>query len=212
MNIWPKDPKNVNAAIIVAHPDDETIFCGGTLLSYPLWNWSVICVTAENDERFNEFEKAIEIYKCLGVNITRSCNLKKPDKNEPLSEEDRQNWKESIEQLGLSPEIVFTHHKTGDYHVNHHIPLAKIVFELFSGICSVWETVYPGNPDPHGINEYARGSKCHKVELTQDLLKQKKEIFDTSYVNQIERGINTNNIPGIIEYEFIKGPEMFTSD
>ncbi len=58
-------PKNV--AVIVAHPDDETLWAGGTILSHPSWNCFIISVCRGNDpERAPRFYKALKILRSSG--------------------------------------------------------------------------------------------------------------------------------------------------
>ena len=77
------------ALLIVAHPDDETIFSGGMLLSYPAWNWNIVCVTMQQGTpRPREFESVMKRYEELGVNIQSHLTLNKPDFNQDLSAQD----------------------------------------------------------------------------------------------------------------------------
>jgi pentatricopeptide repeat protein len=58
-------PKNV--AVIVAHPDDETLWAGGTILSHPSWNCFIVSVCRRNDfERASKFYKALKVLKSGG--------------------------------------------------------------------------------------------------------------------------------------------------
>jgi LmbE family N-acetylglucosaminyl deacetylase len=43
-----KPPKAV--AVIVAHPDDETLWAGGTILSHPSWQWFIVCLCRGSDK------------------------------------------------------------------------------------------------------------------------------------------------------------------
>ncbi len=174
-NNWPENTSDINALIVIAHPDDETIFCGGTMLSLPKWNWTIVCVTMKQDtQRPQEFDKAIQMYKDLGVNIISHLTLNKPDEDRALSSEEYTDWKDSIKALNIHPDIVLTHHRTHDYHLNHHMPIANIASELFKNI---WETVYPGATK---ISAYAERSKVKRVELDADLLEKKRQVFDQS--------------------------------
>ena len=38
------------ALVIVAHPDDETIWMGGYILRYTDWDWTVVSLCRVNDE------------------------------------------------------------------------------------------------------------------------------------------------------------------
>lgn len=50
-----------SCAVIMAHPDDETLWAGGTILMHPEANWTVITLCSKNDpHRSHRFFKAIE--------------------------------------------------------------------------------------------------------------------------------------------------------
>lgn len=60
------DPLNV--AMIVAHPDDETIWAGGTVLANRDWNWHVVSVCRASDpDRAPKFYKALAELGASGV-------------------------------------------------------------------------------------------------------------------------------------------------
>ena len=55
-------------AVIVAHPDDETLWAGGTILSHPSWKWFVVCLCRGSDEdRSPRFSNALKILKSEGI-------------------------------------------------------------------------------------------------------------------------------------------------
>lgn len=122
------DPKNV--AVIVAHPDDETLWAGGTILSHPSWNCFIVSVCRGNDS-----ERALKFYNALKV-LRSEGNMGNlddgPDQN-PLDEEE-------VEQtiLNLLPEkhydLVFTHNPNGEYtrHVRHE--------EVSKAVINLWNT------------------------------------------------------------------------
>ncbi len=201
---WPANGSGVNASVIVAHPDDETIFCGGTILTYPKWNWSVVCATMQtNTSRPQEFQNAMSLYKNYGVNIQHYLTLEKVDRNHLLSEIEFNDWKNSIQQLNLSPDIVFTHNVMGEYGHDHHMSLSKIIGEIFS---NVWEFVYPGDDK---ISPQPVKALIKRIELTEEILKKKGEIFNNCYISQISSIWDL--LPRLMKYEFESGPEIFTS-
>ena len=54
-----------SVAIIVAHPDDETLWAGGTILSHPEWEVFILCLCRKSDK--NRAPKFYKVLKILGA-------------------------------------------------------------------------------------------------------------------------------------------------
>jgi LmbE family N-acetylglucosaminyl deacetylase len=120
-------PKNV--AVVVAHPDDETLWAGGTILSHPSWNCFIVSLCRGNDkERAPKFYQALEVLKSEGKMGDLDDG---PDQN-PLNEEE-------VEQtiLDLLPEkhydLIISHNPNGEYtrHLRHE-EVSKAVINLWN--------------------------------------------------------------------------------
>jgi len=60
--------KQKSVALIVAHPDDETLWAGGTMLSHPTWSCFIVCLCRGNDaDRAQKFYKALKALKAEGT-------------------------------------------------------------------------------------------------------------------------------------------------
>ncbi|KPK81130.1 MAG: hypothetical protein AMS27_15700 [Bacteroides sp. SM23_62_1] len=60
--------KSITAAVIVAHPDDETLWAGGTVLAHPLWDWYIITLCRKSDpDRAPKFYRVLEILGAEGI-------------------------------------------------------------------------------------------------------------------------------------------------
>jgi LmbE family N-acetylglucosaminyl deacetylase len=123
------DIKPKNVAVIVAHPDDETLWVGGTILSHPAWNCFIISVCRGNDtERATKFNNALKILKSEGIMGDLDDG---PDQN-PLDEEE-------VEQtiLALLPkkhyDLIISHNPNGEYtrHLRHE-EVSKAVINLWN--------------------------------------------------------------------------------
>lgn len=193
----------INALLVVAHPDDETIFCGGTLLKNKHFQWTIITATYQSsDPRYKGFEKAMSRYSDYGVNIKsfRTLGLK-DGKQKKLSPIDWRLWRHAFTTIKLSPDLVITHNTIGEYGHPDHQAANRISHELF---LRVWEIICPGAKNyPQPMR-----SEMKKTNLSRDVLKKKKKIFDSCYPSE---SYIYKNLPDIMEYEFEKGPEVFTS-
>lgn len=198
--------QNVYALVIVAHPDDETIFMGGTILSHPNWKWKIICMTHEKDSlRGKELQDAIERYKKLGVSNISGVNLGMQDSYDPtISDKQKDEMKTRLKPL-LSEkyDIIFTHNSKGDYGHPQHIVVNTVVSELAEE--PVWEFVCLGAEKvvPAPFKKF-----IHLTVLDTRELDQKLEVFE-SYPSQISF---FRDLSAIAKYEFKTSPEIFTSD
>jgi LmbE family N-acetylglucosaminyl deacetylase len=109
--------KTKTVAVIVAHPDDETLWAGGMLLSNPEWECFVVCLCRGSDaDRAPKFYKALQILNAKGT----MGDLDDGPDQKPLSDE-------TIESaiLNLLPQnhfdLIITHSPNGEYtrHIRH---------------------------------------------------------------------------------------------
>jgi LmbE family N-acetylglucosaminyl deacetylase len=103
--------------VIVAHPDDETLWAGGTILSHPHNKWFVVCLCRASDtERSPRFYNALKLYKAEGI----MGDLDDSPDQHPLDEKDVE--KEILRLLPTTHfDLILTHNSTGEYtkHLRH---------------------------------------------------------------------------------------------
>ena len=76
------------AAVIVAHPDDETLWCAGTMLMHPEMHWTVLSMCRRSDpDRAPKFSRAIQLLHAVGI----MADLDDGPEQEPLPDELVQN-------------------------------------------------------------------------------------------------------------------------
>jgi LmbE family N-acetylglucosaminyl deacetylase len=103
--------EHVNCAVIVAHPDDETLWAGGTMLLHPDSCWTVVALTRKNDpDRSPKFRKAMECFNARGI----MGDLDDGPEQKPLS---TVNVQDAIMDLLPSDrlDLVLTHGPWGEY-------------------------------------------------------------------------------------------------
>lgn len=118
-----------NVAIIVAHPDDETLWAGGTILSHPPWQCFIVCLCRASDaERAEKFYMALQVLKAQGI----MGDLDDGPDQKPLKED---LIKQTILDL-LPPQhfdLIITHNPTGEYtkHLRHE-EVSRAVIKLWN--------------------------------------------------------------------------------
>ncbi|MFU8893096.1 MAG: PIG-L deacetylase family protein [Luteolibacter sp.] len=60
-------PLQARAAVVVAHPDDEILWCGGLILAHPQWHWHIVTLCrADDPDRAPKFNKVLEALHAEG--------------------------------------------------------------------------------------------------------------------------------------------------
>lgn len=114
-----------SVAVIVAHPDDETLWAGGTIMKHPSWKWYIItlCRASDND-------RAPKFYKVLNMLGAKGGmgDMDDGPEQKPLEMKD---IKDCI--MGLLPDqyfdLIITHDPAGEYtsHLRHEETSAAVI-------------------------------------------------------------------------------------
>lgn len=117
------------AVAIVSHPDDETLWAGGTILMHPEWEWTVVALCRGSDpDRAPRFRQALQQLGAKGA----IGDLDDGPEQAPLPDLDVQH---AI--LSLLPEThsdrILTHGPWGEYtrHLRHE-ETSKAVISLWA--------------------------------------------------------------------------------
>lgn len=130
-------------AIVVAHPDDETLWAGGTIMLHPESEWTVVAVCRKSDpDRAPRFYRAVELLNARGL----LGDLDDGPEQFPLTSHEVQNTVLELLPSGIF-DLVITHGIRGEYtrHLRHE-ETGKAVFALWgTGRMSakqVWRFAY----------------------------------------------------------------------
>ncbi|WGQ09825.1 PIG-L family deacetylase [Pedobacter gandavensis] len=114
--------------VIVAHPDDEILWAGGTLLGHPEWELLILCLCRKNDpDRAPKFEKAVAVLNAEGI-------MEDLDDGPLQSPQDINYISDLI--MGMLPtntfDLIMTHNPLGEYtrHLRHE-EIGKAVLNLW---------------------------------------------------------------------------------
>ena len=117
------------AAVIAAHPDDETIWAGGTILMHPDWQWTVVVLCRGNDpDRAPKFHRVVKKLGATG----RMGDLDDGPEQLPLLYGEVQTMILSC-LLEEHFSLILTHSPYGEYtrHLRHE--------ETSRAVISLWE-------------------------------------------------------------------------
>jgi LmbE family N-acetylglucosaminyl deacetylase len=171
---------NSKCAVIVAHPDDETLWAGGTILLHPDADWTVVTMCRKSDsDRAPKFYKALEEYNAKGA----MGDLDDGPEQNPLEFKLLQNT-----ILDLVPserfDLIITHSRWGEYtrHLRHE-ETAKAVFNLWNTdrlyAKHIWSFAYED-----GNKKYlprAEHNADYPFELPEQIWQQKYKIITDIY-------------------------------
>ncbi len=127
MNTRLKFKDKERAVVIVAHPDDETIWMGGFILKHPELDWTIMALCRASDlDRAPKFKRVCERYGATAIieDMDDEGNL---DYAQTVSEAGRL----AARYLGKLPiDYLFTHGANGEYGHEAHVATHEAVKTL----------------------------------------------------------------------------------
>ena len=186
------------AAIVVAHPDDEVIWCGGMLLQNPDWSWTVLCFCRGSDgDRRPKFERVCERLGARGI------ILDVDDGNPPAPIDPAAEIGHPIREhlCGRAWDLCLTHGANGEYgHPRHqqvHAEVCGLVDTRDLDCRELWTFAYACDAQTGLCRPSAEADVL--LELTDEQLAEKKRIVNEIY------GYRTD----VFEYRACVSPEGF---
>ncbi len=172
--------EHVNCAVIVAHPDDETLWAGGTLLMHPDSCWTIVTLTRRSDpDRAPKFQKALEHYVAKGI----MGDLDDGPDQKPLRTVEVED---AIVELLPSHryDLILTHSLWGEYtRHRRHEEVGRAVMALRESqrlsTGDIWMFAYDDDDGRH-LPRPAANSDVH-VRLPQEIWEHKYRIITDVY-------------------------------
>lgn len=169
-----------SVAVLVAHPDDETLWAGGTLLSAASWSPFVWCACRARDaDRAPKFYRVLKLLRARGAMADLDDSADQP----PLADERvEQSLLECLPSRHF--DRILTHSPLGEYtRHQRHEDVARAVLRLWlSGTLSaaeLWLFAY----DDNGGSRLPCAMKNADIvnELSLDVWEQKHRLITQDY-------------------------------
>ena len=170
----------MKAAIIVAHPDDETIWSGGLILQKPEWEWTVLSLCrADDPDRSRKFESVSDL---LGFDAF----ISDVDDSNPLKQINAQRDIGSRILNFLAStcwDLCLTHGSNGEYgHLRHkevHGEVLRLAHDGTLECRQLWTFAYECNVQKRFCLTHPHANEL--VHLSDKELFEKRRIVHREY-------------------------------
>jgi len=167
-------------AVIVAHPDDETLWAGGTILMHPECDWTIVTLCRKSDQdRAPRFFQVIEKLNAIGT----MGDLDDGPEQHPLKS--RQVQHEILQILPSSRyELIITHGLHGEYtHHLRHEETAQAVMALWKSdrlsAGQIWRFAYEDGGQKY-LPRAIEDADMH-IRLPEKIWQEKYDIITNIY-------------------------------
>lgn len=196
--------------MVVAHPDDETIWGGRRITGDPRNTWHVICCTMPGDrERVARFGDALNVLGATGE------ILPIPDETRPMSLDEQSIVTGRVSDFLTENDIteLVTHGPAGEYGHPRHKQLNQLITSTFNDVASVmWfslsatDRIWPKGRHfralevyfgsiPYGLDSYRYlNSSVHSSSRWQTLISQLAWMRDTIFAKEKPREISKSDL------------------
>ena len=167
-------------AVIVAHPDDETLWAGGMILMNPECKWTIISLCRANDtDRAPRFFNALKVYGASGA----MGKLDDGPEQKPLLEEDLEKTITSLLPK-KHYDLIVTHSPSGEYtrHKRHEETGRTVSFLWERGKITssqLWLFAYQDDNRAHYSEANKNADRI--VELPENIWFKKYTIITNTY-------------------------------
>jgi len=172
--------KGIQALVIVAHPDDETIWMGGTIARFKNAQWTIFALCRKSDpDRMPKFLRAARYYGARGI----ICDLE---------DERRMGTQESIPEImriirkelpQKTFDVLFTHGANGEYgHPRHkgvHVAIQQMLAKKEIRAKDVFFFSY--QLDKQKKIAQPRPRSPYRVELSNEEWRAKRNVIKKLY-------------------------------
>ncbi len=179
------DLSGMKCTVIVAHPDDETLWAGGVILSHPEARWHIITLCRASDaDRAPKFARVLAEYNAAGA----MGDLDDGPEQAPLQPAEVENTILSL--LGERTfDLIVTHSPSGEYtRHRRHEETGRAVLSLAAGgrlkTNALWLFAYSDNDRQEFPKPIAAANV--QLELAPEIWTRKYDIITTIYGFAVE--------------------------
>jgi LmbE family N-acetylglucosaminyl deacetylase len=175
-----KSDSRLRAAVVVAHPDDEILWCGGYILTHPEFHWHVVTLCRASDrDRAPKFRRVLQL---LGAEGEMADLDDGPDQTALPIEQIQQ----TIVRLlpAASYNLILTHGPKGEYtRHRRHQECCQAAVELWrtGGIRTERLWMFAYEDGGHAYLPRVREDADRRDMLTDDIWIEKRRLITDVY-------------------------------